>query len=90
MEYILLEWSHDMEDEPIMVYSEIDNQYYEVRKIEIYRNGSILKCDEKMINSEIVLADVPFPDDIEEINQDAQFNAKYIGKNEFESLWNKK
>ena len=39
MQYICVEWEHDMEDEPYLIYSELDEERMEVRKIEFYRNG---------------------------------------------------
>ena len=43
-----------------------------------------------MIHSQNELADVAFPEDLDEINQDRQFFTQYINKEEFESLWNKR
>ncbi len=88
MNYILLKWFHNFKNEPYLIYSEIDNQRYEVRKIEVYKNGTIHKCDKKMTNSLIELGDVEFPENLDEINQDKQFYAKYISREEFESIWN--
>ncbi|NBH16533.1 hypothetical protein D3Z55_03365 [Clostridiaceae bacterium] len=90
MNYILLNWFHNLDDEPYKIYSEIDDQRYEVRKIELYKNGTMSICDEKMIHSQNELADVAFPEDLDEINQDRQFFTQYINKEEFESLWNKR
>ena len=41
MEYIKVYWMHDFIDEPIILYSELDEKRFEVRKIEIYRNNRI-------------------------------------------------
>lgn len=87
MEYVLLEWFHDIEDEPYLIYSEIDNQRYETRKIEVFKNGTYLRCGEEILNSSIDLADIAFPENIDEINQDKQFHAKYITKKDFEKIW---
>ena len=87
MEYILLEWFHDIEDEPYLIYSEIDNQRYETRKIEVFKNGTCLRCGEEILNSSIDLADIAFPENIDEINRDKQFHAKYITKKDFEKFW---
>ena len=43
----------------------------------------------KMVNSQIELGDVAFPENLDDINQDNQFYAQYISKEEFESIWNK-
>ena len=87
MEYILLEWFHDIENEPYIIYSEIDSQRYEIRKIEVFKNGTYLKCSEEILSSQIELADVAFPENIDEINRDRQFCAKYITKEDFERMW---
>ncbi len=87
MEYIQLEWFHDVAEDPCIIYSEINGQRYEVRKIAAFKDGTYMKCNEEMINSQIELADVPFPVNLEEINQDKQFYAKYISKEEFQEKW---
>ncbi len=89
MKYIKLEWFHDIETEPNIIYSEINNQQYEVRKVEVYKGGVFIKCSEEMVDSQIELADVPFPLNLDEINEDKQFLAKYISKEDFEKIWNK-
>ena len=87
MEYIQLEWFHDMDTEPYIIYSEINDQRYEVRKVEVFKNG-IIRYREEISDSEIELADIQFPEDLNEINQDKQFHAMYIEKKEFERIWN--
>ncbi len=86
MRYILLEWKHESEDDPILIYSEVDDANYEIRKIEVYRNGVALRYDE---NTEFVsnrLSDVSFPENISEIN-DNEFFAKNIDLELFENKW---
>ena len=39
MEYVLTEWDHDLDDEPYLVYSELDDGRMERRKVEFFRNG---------------------------------------------------
>lgn len=88
LKYILLKWLHNLEDEPYLIYSEINDQRYEVRKIEVYKDGTIHKCDEQIADPQIKLGDVEFPENLDEINQYKQFYAKYISQEEFESIWN--
>lgn len=40
MEYIKVRWIHDHEDEPILLYSELDHDRFELRKVEVYEDGS--------------------------------------------------
>lgn len=89
MKYILLKWFHNLNNEPYLIYSEIDNQRYEVRKVEVYKDGTIHKHDEQLTDSLTALGDVAFPENLDEINQDKQFYAEYISREEFESIWNK-
>jgi hypothetical protein len=39
MNYVRVEWKHPHQDEPILLYSELDEERFEVRKIEVFRNG---------------------------------------------------
>ena len=39
MNYILVEWEHELEDEPYQIYSELDGDRRETRRVEFYRNG---------------------------------------------------
>ena len=39
MQYVLVEWDHDLDDEPYLVYSELDDCRRETRRVEFYRNG---------------------------------------------------
>lgn len=39
MEYLKVEWVHDFNDEPSIIYSELDHNRNEWCKIEIYKNG---------------------------------------------------
>ena len=90
MEYIQLEWFHDMKTEPYIIYSEINDMRYEVRKIEVFKDGTYIKCSEEMVDSKIELADIPFPADLNEINSDKQFCAKYhFFTKEWWQIWKK-
>ena len=33
MDYVLTEWDHDLDDEPYLVYSELDESRMEIRKV---------------------------------------------------------
>ena len=39
MRYLLAEWTHQEEDEPYLIYSEMDEERRETRRVEFYRNG---------------------------------------------------
>lgn len=39
MRYVLAEWNHELDDEPYLIYSELDGGHRETRRVEFYRNG---------------------------------------------------
>ncbi len=86
MEYIKVYWMHDFIDEPIILYSELDEKRFEVRKIEIYRNNRIGYATYDISVNDTYLSEFPIPEIIE-INVDKQFMASKISKREFEDIW---
>lgn len=40
MKYICVEWVHDFSDQPVKIYSEIDDERYETRKVELFKDGT--------------------------------------------------
>ena len=81
MQYVLVEWDHDLDDEPYRIYSELDDS----RNGICFSYGAERGCPE-------ALADVPFPEDLREIeNADLQgesFTAAYISPQLFYEVWN--
>jgi hypothetical protein len=87
MKYIVCDWKHDDPGFPIRIYSELDEERYETRKIEIFPDGRVGYADlEKVDNGDTGLSEKPLPS-IEEINADPVFDAKEISKEEFEQVW---
>jgi hypothetical protein len=87
--YVRLEWIHDHEDEPDLIYSELDDERYETRKIEVFKDGRMVKVSEDHPESGSTgLAVLPIPS-IEETNaiSEEQFHAAEISAAEFEDLW---
>ncbi|MBD1227946.1 DUF6881 domain-containing protein [Xenorhabdus griffiniae] len=86
MIYMKVYWKHSDDDYPIEIYSELDKDRYEVRKIEIFSNGKVNYAQEDKSTGSTILGEVPVPP-INEINGDAQFEAAEITQEEFNSLW---
>ena len=84
--YIKVQWIHDFQDEPILLYSELDSNKNEIRKVEVYKNGK-LGCafENKSVNGTF-LSKTEIPS-LEDINSDVQFDACEIDKEYFESIW---
>jgi hypothetical protein len=89
MKYLRVKWVHSFPDEPVDIYSEIDDEGYETRKLEVFPDGSIgfANSSEQVLSTE--LGEKPVPA-LEEIAADPQFQPAPIGKDEFERIWSKR
>jgi hypothetical protein len=86
MQYLKVAWIHDFDDEPSLIYSEIDDQRYETRKIEIYKDDSFGLAGKTLEFGGTRLGLEPVPE-IDEIKDDTQFVPQYITPDEFEGAW---
>lgn len=84
MQYVKCIWFHNSNEYPVLLYSELDKDRYEVRKIEIYRDNRIIYAHTK--HNEMELGEVPVPN-VEEINRESEFYAMKITQKEFEVVW---
>lgn len=86
MKYIDVVWKHLDVDYPIRLISELDEQRFETRKIEVYRDGKVgyARQDKEHNGTELGYEPVP---PIEEINKSEEFAAELIEKEDFERLW---
>jgi hypothetical protein len=87
MRYVRVTWHHDFDDEPVTIFSELGDDRYETRKVQIYRDGRTEWSDESRETGGIVLSEVPFPEDLEEIDSQTEFSAGLIDADEFEQAW---
>lgn len=88
MTYIKVHWIHKNQDEPIELYSELDEDRYEVRKVEIFVNNTVGYVTNNYSYGETLLGECPIPS-LESINSNPEFKAKSITKEEFFAIWNK-
>ncbi|WP_216893588.1 DUF6881 domain-containing protein [Nocardia alni] len=79
-------WHHDFDDEPVDLFSEIGDDDYEVRKVDVYRDGHMEWADATHETATIELGQAPTPAP-EEIDADAEFTAVRIEVAEFETMW---
>jgi hypothetical protein len=82
-------WKHSFPNEPIVLYSEIDSERWEVRKIEIFSHGHWGFADMTENFGTTRLGEVPIPS-LSEIAQDTEFDPSEITKSEFEQLWSQR
>lgn len=76
MHYIKITGKHDHTDEPVLVYSELDEARMEVRKVEILRNRRPGYASEADSRGETSLGELPVAPDSAEVS-----------KEEFENIW---
>jgi hypothetical protein len=85
--YVCGEWFHDFADEPCCIYSELDDERYETRKIEVFKDGTTTRAStEDLKRDPMALADQPIPS-VEEVNAYPEFHMEEISVTEFEDLW---
>ncbi|MBO2945983.1 hypothetical protein JJQ72_18545 [Paenibacillus sp. F411] len=87
MQFLKIEWIHEIADEPYIIYAELDDVGYENRKIEIYKNGRIGYATQSSEFGGSILSEQPYPA-VEEIAANSEFILVQISKEEFESIWN--
>jgi hypothetical protein len=84
--YVKVVWRHQLIDEPVVLYSEIDANGYEVRKVEVYRDGNMDWADGDGSTGVTRLSETRFPS-IAEIGRQQQFVPEQISHEEFEEVW---
>ncbi len=86
MKYIKVQWIHTYPDEPEWLYSELDGDLWEIRKVEVFPDGSKGFADSSTTAGSTKLSIEPLPP-IEEIASDPQFVPTEITNQEFEAIW---
>ena len=88
MRYVAAEWDHDLDDEPYLVYSELDGSRREVRRVEFYRNGITFSYGGERGN-EGALRREPFPEDLRDLQTpEGELSAREISPGLFYEIWN--
>ena len=88
MKYVLAEWEHSLEDEPCLIYSELDGSRRETRRVEFYRNGITFSYGGERGN-EGALRQQPFPEDLRDLQTpEGEFSAREISPGLFYEIWN--
>jgi hypothetical protein len=90
MKYIRLKWNHTNPDEPVWLFSEVDSQGREVRKIECFLNGFCDVATATASSGSAALMTMPLPDLSLLAKRDPEFIPVEISKDEFEEVWTKR
>ncbi|MDN7682998.1 DUF6881 domain-containing protein [Burkholderia cenocepacia] len=86
MMYIRVKWIHTIPSEPVWIYSELDSSRWELRKVEVYADGTMGFADRAKSVGGSSLSIEPLPP-LAEIKVDPQFEPVEIAKEEFEAVW---
>ena len=84
MWYVAVDWDHQLEDEPVLLYSEVDGSD-ELRKVVIYRDGRMdFSGPEGHTGTTTLSREMP---GVEEINSQPEFRARTILAAQFETIY---
>jgi hypothetical protein len=86
MRYIHVRWVHENPEYPVDLYSELDGDSWEVRKVEVFADGRLGYADAEESSGPTGLGLEPVPP-LEEIARDPEFVPREIARSEFERLW---
>jgi hypothetical protein len=88
--YYRVEWHHQDDEFPVVLYSALDEHGWEVRKVDVWANGLGVTSDsvDDQEFQSTSLGTVPTPS-LEEINSDSQFSGIEITAAEFDEAWSK-
>ena len=84
--YLKVVWHHRLADEPIELYSEINDSRMELRKVEVYRDGRHDFANDASSVGTTRLSEGALPS-VEEIAAQSEFTPTMIESAEFEKVW---
>jgi len=86
MTYVKVIWNHVPNEYPVVLYSELGGDRYEIRKVEEFVNGDLHYAYGSQFSGTTRLGEVPVPS-LQEIASDPQFEPVEISKENFERVW---
>jgi hypothetical protein len=89
MRYLYIKWVHKDPGSPVHIYSEIGNDGYEMRRMEIWANGRKGFADANEEVGGTALSSMAIPS-LSEIAAQPEFQPKQIVAEDFHKLWLKR
>jgi len=83
--YFTYRWLHNLADEPVVLFEELDDQRYETRKVHQYADGRLVRTDQ-ISDLSTSLSWVPVPPE-DEIASQPEFDVMRLSAEEFEDVW---
>jgi hypothetical protein len=84
--HLKVKWIHSFTDEPLLLYSELDSERWELRKVEVFPDGRMGFAGPGVEVGGTRLGEVPFPSSAQ-IATDPQFEPVAISRAEFDVIW---
>src|SRR5437762_755633 len=84
--YFMCTWLAASSDEAFQYWDELDEERWSIRCVRKYRDGSFEAYSYDSPNWRDEMPEAPIPP-VQEVNQDAQFDAREISGSEFEAIW---
>jgi len=88
MSYAKIRWKHQNAYDPVEIYTELDDARWEVRKVEVFSDGSRDFASGSRSSERTFLSPEKIPP-LAEIAANPEFEAKEISKEDFEEMWSK-
>ena len=76
-------WNHTNDYDPIVMYSAIDEERYETKRLDIFRDGHVAYFDTR---TPMELSEAPYPSDFDTINATDEFDVSEISSIDFENI----
>lgn len=88
MSFLRVQWHHDLNGEPVDIYSQLDGGRFEIRKVEVFQDGTGQIAGPGVEQGDTFLSETPIPH-LEVINMDPEFTAEEVSAEQFWDEWRK-
>ena len=84
--YFACRWHHDSPDEPVLLFEELNDERLEIRKVEQFADGRLIRSDRIDPERTTTLSWVEVPP-LDQIAADPEFTVQPLTAADFESVW---
>jgi hypothetical protein len=81
-------WATDNPAMPVEIYSELDAERWEIRKVEVFADGRVQYSDGTDYTGRTGLSENPLSE-LAEVDADPEFTAAEIDEDAFERIWDR-
>ena len=85
--YMKVVWRHSCVEDPVVLWSEISADRFEVRKVDLYSDGRLDYAGDN-VSTGITMLGTDVVPALSEIGADPEFEPASVDKIEFEAIWN--